>query len=151
MKPAIAFYSLYGKNRNHDHYLYGHIDPLFNDTKFCGNPWFKAMTEQQQTNAAAVAFPSPPPFYQHFTAENLDRIAALRAAQQAGSHSPDSGAHDTRNVVSKPILRLLDLPPELRCLQPPEPPADGIYRSFGDVFNVSFFQHGLYSTLINKF
>ncbi len=100
-------------------------------------PFLKAMTEQQQSNAVAAAFPSPPPFYQHFTSENLDRIAALRAAQQAGSVTPTSDSQSVQNGATKPALRLLDLPPELRFLQPPEPPAEGIYRSFGDVFNVS--------------
>jgi mediator of RNA polymerase II transcription subunit 7 len=97
------------------------------------------MTDQQPSNALAAAFPSPPPFYQHFTPDNLDRIAALRAAQQ---HEPANASSDTQTTLGEasapsPALRLLDLPPELRFLQPPEPPADGVYRSFGDKFNVS--------------
>ncbi len=97
------------------------------------------MADEQPSNALAAALPSPPPFYQHFTPENLDRIAALRAARQPG---PANASSDPQTTVGEapapsPSLRLLDLPPELRFLQPPEPPVEGVYRSFGDVFNVS--------------
>jgi len=87
------------------------------------------MAEQQQANALAAAFPSPPPFWQHFTPENLSRIAALRAAS-----TPDGkgGA-----LLDAARARLLDLPPELRFLQPPEPPAEGVYRCFGDIYNLN--------------
>lgn len=99
------------------------------------------MTDQQPSNSLAAAFPSPPPFYQHFTPENLDRIAALRAAQQSELANASSDTQTTigETPAPNPALRLLDLPPELRFLQPPEPPAEGVYRSFGDVFNVSSF------------
>jgi mediator of RNA polymerase II transcription subunit 7 len=95
------------------------------------------MTDQQPSNALAAAFPSPP-FYQHFTPDNLDRIAALRVAQQPETANAFSDTQTTVGETSapSPALRLLDLPPELRFLQPPEPPAEGVYRSFGDVFNV---------------
>jgi mediator of RNA polymerase II transcription subunit 7 len=95
------------------------------------------MAEQQPANTLAAAFPTPPPFYQHFTTENLDRIAALRAEKQetnTASSGPSDGPSDPDDA--RLPLRILDLPPELRFLQPPEPPAAGIYRSFGDIFNV---------------
>lgn len=82
------------------------------------------MAEQQQGNALASAFPTPPPFYQHFTEENLGRIAALSAEL-----GPDSNQKNGS-------LTTLDLPSELRYLRPPEPPAEGTYRSFGDLYNV---------------
>jgi len=34
-------------------------------------------------------------------------------------------------------IRLLDLPIELRWLQPPEPPSDGKFRCFGDLFDMN--------------
>jgi mediator of RNA polymerase II transcription subunit 7 len=84
--------------------------------------------QQQQQNVLAAAFPAPPPFWQNFTPENLTCISELRASQSQTSAKSDP-------ATELPI-RLLDLPAELRCLQPPEPPADGIYRCFGDLYNV---------------
>jgi len=85
--------------------------------------------EEQQPNTLAAAFPAPPPFWQNFTPENLNRITELRSAQ--------SQAPVTSDPATELPIRLLDLPPELRCLQPPEPPAEGIYRCFGDLYNMN--------------
>jgi mediator of RNA polymerase II transcription subunit 7 len=82
------------------------------------------MADQQQGNALASAFPSPPPFYQHFTEENLARVAVLRAGKDSDSSQKDGS------------LTKVDLPTELQYLQPPDPPAEGTYRSFGDLYNV---------------
>ncbi|KAH8760297.1 mediator complex, subunit Med7 [Hyaloscypha finlandica] len=90
------------------------------------------MEEQQQQNVLAAAFPAPPPFWQSFTPENLSSISSLRAAEPQSSSSkvePDS-------ATELPI-RLLELPAELRWLQPPEPPVEGIYRCFGDLYNMN--------------
>ncbi|KAH8816026.1 MED7 protein-domain-containing protein [Xylogone sp. PMI_703] len=76
------------------------------------------MAEQQQPNALAAAFPNPPPFWQHFTPENLNRIAEIKN---------ENG----------PTPQTRDLPPELRFLVPPEPPAEGIFNVFGDRFNIN--------------
>ncbi|KAG0645805.1 Mediator of RNA polymerase II transcription subunit 7 [Hyphodiscus hymeniophilus] len=68
---------------------------------------------------------SSAPFYKEFTAEKIAKIEEL--------HNARSGAESKAKYdlsTSLPI-RLLNLPPELRCLQPPEPPADGLYRCFG--------------------
>jgi mediator of RNA polymerase II transcription subunit 7 len=87
------------------------------------------MSDQPQANALASAFPTPPPFWQSFTPENTFRIEELRVAH-AG---PDYKATDPATTLP---IRLLDLPAELRLLQPPEPPSDGTYRCFGDTYNV---------------
>jgi mediator of RNA polymerase II transcription subunit 7 len=87
------------------------------------------MTEQPQANALASLFPTPPPFWQSFTTENIAQIEDLRAAQAGREYAP----HDPANSLP---ISLLDLPAELRLLQPPEPPKDGIYRCFGDTYNV---------------
>lgn len=90
------------------------------------------MEEQPQANALASAFPTPPPFWQNFTPENIARIDELRATKLAlESSDPDAKVAESANPI-----RLLDLPSELRCLQPPEPPLDGRYRCFGDIYNV---------------
>ena len=89
------------------------------------------MEEQQQQNVLAASFPAPPPFWQSFTPENISSISSLRAVQSQSS----SSKKELDPATDLPI-RLLDLPAELRCLQPPEPPVDGIYRCFGDLYNV---------------
>lgn len=86
------------------------------------------MEEQQQAPALATAFPAPPPFWQSFTPENLQRIEDLRAAQ-----SPSAKIYDAS--VELP-LRILELPAELRFLQPPEPITTGKYRVFGEAYDV---------------
>ena len=67
--------------------------------------------QQQQQQQALSAFPAPPPFYKHFTPDNLLRVKELQ----------DSGQ---------------DIPPELRPLLPPAPPEEGTYHSFGDPYHV---------------
>jgi mediator of RNA polymerase II transcription subunit 7 len=82
--------------------------------------------EEQQQPGLASAFPNPPPFWHHFTPENLKRVSELRTEAGSKKHDP-----------SKELpVRLLDLPAELRYLQPPEPLTTGIYRVFGDFFDV---------------
>jgi len=87
--------------------------------------------QQQAPTSLATAFPSPPPFWKSFTPSNTSRIASLRAAELSFSRQPQDPAKEVP-------VRILDLPAELRNLQPPEPPADGVYRCFGDLFRVCF-------------
>lgn len=87
------------------------------------------MADEQQPPPTLSAFPAPPPFYQHFTPENLERITSLRSAQP---NAPSK----TFDPATSLLARLLDLPPELRNLQPPEPPRDGIYRCFGEILRL---------------
>jgi mediator of RNA polymerase II transcription subunit 7 len=87
------------------------------------------MEDQQGDTRLAATFPAPPPFWKEFTEENLNRISELRVAQ-SGESVKKSDSADALPA------RILDLPPELRYLQPPEEPAEGIYRSFGDIYNV---------------
>lgn len=92
------------------------------------------MAEEQQTAQITAAFPAPPPFYQHFSAQNMEHLKELKEA--AGLNESES---DPLSGVSKGAQsRLLDLPPELRYLVPPPPPADGKYRSFGAMCDVCF-------------
>lgn len=82
------------------------------------------MAEQQQLNVVSAAYPAPPPFYKHFTPENLRRLEELRTEPE---HIGGEGSSPT------PVSQL---PPELRYLVPPRPPTEGTYRSFGDSYNV---------------
>src|SRR6266480_3428256 len=73
-------------------------------------------------------FPPPPPFYKHFTAKNLDRLKKLQESAQAEGDDIEQEATDSGLTKQQ----IFDLPSELRYLIPPEVPADGKYRSFGE-------------------
>jgi mediator of RNA polymerase II transcription subunit 7 len=82
------------------------------------------MADEEQPEFLSSYFPDPPPFYKHFTTENQDRLKQAREAA-AGD---DEDASSVRSSASQ----LLSLPPEVRYLVPPEPPADDSqYRVFG--------------------
>ncbi|KAF2267351.1 MED7-domain-containing protein [Lojkania enalia] len=71
-------------------------------------------------------YPSPPPFYKHFTTENIARLNEFREANGIGAN--DSSAFPLLSAS-----QLLSLPAELRYLVPPEPPAeDEQYRVFNE-------------------
>jgi mediator of RNA polymerase II transcription subunit 7 len=73
-------------------------------------------------------FPQPPPFYKHFTSDNVE---ALKKFKEAHSDGNDESA-----ALSP--TQLLSLPPELRCLVPPEPPGDDEqYRVFGQTTSLN--------------
>jgi mediator of RNA polymerase II transcription subunit 7 len=80
---------------------------------------------EQPPPTLTITYPTPPPFYKDFTPENIARIEELRAAK---IEDDSQAKYSPATTLPK---RLLDLPPELRCLQPPEPPVDGFYRCFG--------------------
>ncbi|PSK54835.1 Mediator of RNA polymerase II transcription subunit 7 [Elsinoe australis] len=77
------------------------------------------MAEQGQAPAMAAPFPNPPPYYKHFTKENLARLSEIQKSQLTAKG-------ETGGTLDKSAM-----PEELRCLVPPEPPADGKYKSFG--------------------
>lgn len=83
----------------------------------------------ENQRVANLFFPPPPPFYKHFTAENIARVKDLRAEAAASTDSQEN-----RNEMLS--ARLLELPSELRYLIPPQQPADGIFRAFGEIHNV---------------
>ncbi|KAI5272114.1 mediator of RNA polymerase II transcription subunit 7 [Aureobasidium subglaciale] len=78
------------------------------------------MAEQAQVRMLSAAFPTPPPYYKHFTKQNVTKVRQIR--KEAATNS------DQVDVDS--------LPTELRYLIPPEPPADGRYKSFGAQYDV---------------
>ncbi|OCK73714.1 mediator of RNA polymerase II transcription subunit 7 [Lepidopterella palustris CBS 459.81] len=83
---------------------------------------------EEEEGQLSTTFPQPPPFYKHFTTQNLERLKEL---QDDASETKD----DPEATSASP--NLLDLPPELRYLIPPQPPADGKYRAFGIEKNVN--------------
>jgi len=87
------------------------------------------MADQAQARMLSAAFPTPPPFYKHFTKDNVSKLRELR--KEASKNKVADADESTR-----PEIDALSLPPELRYLVPPEPPADGRFRSFGAELDV---------------
>ena len=86
----------------------------------------------EHDDALGSILPVPPPFYKHFTVGNLARLKELKENAQAGDASAKISESATETSQ-----RILDLPPELRYLIPPSPPADGKWRNFGGNYDVS--------------
>ncbi|KZF21006.1 mediator of RNA polymerase II transcription subunit 7 [Xylona heveae TC161] len=92
------------------------------------------MADQQQNNVLSAVFPAPAPFYKYFTPANLARLEEYRRAHETKRASDETSEALT---TSDQHVDIADLSPELRFLIPPEPPADGVYRSFGDIYNIN--------------
>jgi mediator of RNA polymerase II transcription subunit 7 len=69
------------------------------------------MASDRENAVFTENLPPPPPFWKHFTAQNVEKVKDLL----------DDG---------QPI------PSNLRHHIPPLPPSDGKYRSFGGIYNV---------------
>lgn len=79
------------------------------------------MAQQPDEEQLTSYFPDPPPFYKHFTEKNLSQLADFKKA-----HGIADDAAQLR------ASQLLELPPELRYLVPPEPPTqEAEYTVFG--------------------
>lgn len=90
--------------------------------------------QEEQLAPLSTVYPQPPPFYKNFSKQNVSELRRLR--KEAGI--PPSGPTpqgqtngDDSNGEQKKDIDILSLPPELRYLIPPAPPADGNYTSFG--------------------
>lgn len=92
------------------------------------------MAEEQQQKALAAIWPSPPPFFSHFTKNNLAQLRRLRREADANDIHDTSSARDESDPNRN--LDILALPTELRYLIPPPPPTDDKYRSFGQDVNI---------------
>lgn len=90
-----------------------------------------AQEQQQQELTPLVAMhPAPPPFYKNFTKQNVNELRTLR--KEAGvSTISQSNRQTNGGQAQKHDIDILSLPPELRYLIPPRPPADGTYTTFG--------------------
>jgi mediator of RNA polymerase II transcription subunit 7 len=83
------------------------------------------MADKPQTKAN---FPIPPPFYKHFTKDNIARLRQIRK-EKAESQVTDDAVNPTLEQSQE--LDTSALPTDLRYLDPPPPPADGKWRTFG--------------------
>ncbi|CAD0101079.1 unnamed protein product [Aureobasidium mustum] len=79
-----------------------------------------SMADQAQARMLSAAFPTPPPYYKHFTKQNVTKVRQIRKEAATNTNQVD----------------VESLPAELRYLIPPEPPADGRYKSFGALHDV---------------
>lgn len=84
--------------------------------------------DSQQTTRSALAstWPNPPPFFEDFTEDKLDRFKQFVEAQPKSEDQSDNG----------PVRRIPNVPADLVNLQPPPEPADGKWRVFGDHYSV---------------
>lgn len=80
-----------------------------------------AETGQQKVTAA---FPPPPPFWKHFTSQNLKKLEECKKEHEEKLGSKQSWTPEA--------LRMLEVPPELRFLVPPKAPTSGSYSLFGE-------------------
>ncbi|KAI9864163.1 MAG: Mediator of RNA polymerase II transcription subunit 7 [Vezdaea acicularis] len=87
----------------------------------------------------SAAFPAPPPFYKYFTPQNLSQLAELRSSEHETEKptSPPSAATATATTaIASSSTSILELPPDLRYLVPPDPPVEH-YRSFGGNYEIN--------------
>lgn len=75
-------------------------------------------------------WPDPPPFYKHFTTDNLERIKEI---ESKASNDAESTTIDTTASAILSTDQILALPTELRYLIPPQPPNDNeSFHVFGE-------------------
>ena len=94
-----------------------HLSNEESDTQVQPAPSY-IMADPYPAKGLAAAFPAPPPFYHHFTAQNLARLEEIRRQKDA--------------------VDVDTLPVDLQFLVPPPVPVTGTYRSFGDLYHVRF-------------
>ncbi|KAL1962346.1 hypothetical protein VTN77DRAFT_9759 [Rasamsonia byssochlamydoides] len=81
--------------------------------------------------ALTAAFPPPPPFWKHFTPENIEKL------EQIKKESSKSKEEYRKKKWSPAELQALKVPPELGYLIPPEAPKSGSYSVFGETQSIS--------------
>lgn len=75
-------------------------------------------------------FPDPPPFFKHFTTENLERLKNIEKEATNGTETSNNIAESSSRLSTE---RILALPAELRYLIPPPPPSDNeSFHVFGE-------------------
>ena len=85
---------------------------------------------QQLQTPMKAPFPAPPPFYKHFTPDNLTSLRRLR--KEAGLPTQRTTEPSQASNAPQSDIDILSLPSELRFLIPPPPPAsDQPFHAFG--------------------
>lgn len=78
-----------------------------------------------EASKASSTFPDPPPFWQDFTPEKVDRFESLKSRYA-----------DQQGLDATTVTRVPNAPADLVNLQPPAEPADRKWRLFGEVQTV---------------
>ncbi|EMC99619.1 hypothetical protein BAUCODRAFT_343204 [Baudoinia panamericana UAMH 10762] len=88
----------------------------------------QAQAQAQQQERMQAPFPQPPPFYKHFTPDNLAHLRKLRKEAGVSTHQPDLSTQDQPHHD----IDIFSLPTELRYLiPPPPPPTTSDFLAFG--------------------
>jgi mediator of RNA polymerase II transcription subunit 7 len=85
------------------------------------------MADGGAERALPAAFPPPPPFWSHFTPENLNKLEQIKK-----EHLKKQTGSIQKKKWSPTELQSLDVSAELRYLVPPEIPKTGSYNVFGE-------------------
>ena len=91
------------------------------------------MADQSAPRHINAPFPAPPPFWKHFTEENISKLEESVKAQIASNEKSQEPKVDKLKAVQ---LRELDIPQGLSYLVPPTPPGDESYKIFSSVQTV---------------
>jgi mediator of RNA polymerase II transcription subunit 7 len=92
-------------------------------------------------------FPAPPPFFKHFTDENIKLLEDAKA-NAASDDSGNDGENTSSDLPHLTTAQLLALPTEVRYLIPPEPPAeDEEYTVFQQATKLS--GHDMFQQIID--
>ncbi|KAH9876565.1 hypothetical protein J1614_003696 [Plenodomus biglobosus] len=79
--------------------------------------------EEEDADPPALSFfPDPPPFFKHFTTDNIARLKQIE--DEAVADDEVTSKHASPSASRLSAEQILALPTELRYLIPPEPPAD---------------------------
>lgn len=90
------------------------------------------MAEEGLPGVHCNQFPTPPPFWRHFTPSNVARLQQIHASHDTTQDTGDFGG------ISQD-LKPEDVPEGLRLLVPPHLPDSGQYESFGEKHKVRYF------------
>jgi mediator of RNA polymerase II transcription subunit 7 len=102
----------------------GNIDIVHSSLPAMADPQQPAQIDDE--DVILSFFPDPPPFYKHFTSENLARLREIE--KDAGLLDENDDKTNPYSIAASATKlspeQILALPTELRYLIPPEPPAD---------------------------
>lgn len=85
------------------------------------------MADGGAERALSATFPPPPPFWKHFTTDNLNKLEQIKE-----EHSKQHTGSVRKKKWTPAELQSLNVPAELRYLIPPEIPKTGSYNVFGE-------------------